>query len=90
MHNGSGENRPRRWWYALLLVSFVAVLWVPAFNRVEPEIWGIPFFFWYQFLWVIISALITALVYFKTAPRAQRHSSALAPANSNERKGGQP
>lgn len=67
MRNGSGEGKSSSWWYALLLVSFVAVLWVPFFNRVEPEIWGIPFFFWYQFLWVVISALITAFVYFKTA-----------------------
>ncbi|MDE2166733.1 MAG: DUF3311 domain-containing protein [Alphaproteobacteria bacterium] len=81
MHDGSGESRSGRWWYALLLVSFVAVLWVPFFNRVEPEIFGIPFFFWYQFLWVIISALITALVYLKTAPRT--HHDPLKPRAAN-------
>jgi hypothetical protein len=27
---------------------------------------GIPFFYWYQMLWVLISAAFTALVYFAT------------------------
>jgi hypothetical protein len=43
----------------LLLVPFVALLWVPFYNSIEPAIWGIPFFYWYQFLWVVLtSALI--------------------------------
>lgn len=64
------HNRKRnQWWLALLLAPFIGVLWVPFFNRLEPELWGIPFFFWYQFLWVIISAIVTALVYFSAAPR---------------------
>jgi len=25
---------------------------------------GIPFFYWYQFLWVILGAALTAIVYF--------------------------
>ncbi len=27
---------------------------------------GIPFFYWYQLLWVIIGAVLTAIVYFRT------------------------
>jgi membrane protein implicated in regulation of membrane protease activity len=43
----------------LLLVPFVALLWVPFYNSIEPAIWGVPFFYWYQFLWVVLtSALI--------------------------------
>jgi Protein of unknown function (DUF3311) len=54
------------WWYALLLVSFIAILWVPSYAGATPEIFGIPFFYWYQFLWILISAIITAAVYFAT------------------------
>lgn len=63
------DRKPNQWWLTLLLLPFVGVLWVPFFNRVQPELWGIPFFFWYQFLWVVLSAIVTALVYFKVAPR---------------------
>jgi hypothetical protein len=64
------DHKPNQWRLALLLAPFIGVLWVPFFNRVEPKLWGIPFFFWYQFLWVAISG-VTALVYFTSAPRRQ-------------------
>jgi membrane protein implicated in regulation of membrane protease activity len=68
MMNFPINRKPNVLWMVLLLAPFVGVLWVPFFNRVTPEIWGIPFFFWYQFLWVVISAVVTALVYFKATP----------------------
>ena len=52
------------WWYLLFVVEAVAVLWPPFYNRVEPEWHGIPFFYWYQLLWVVLSAGLTAIVYF--------------------------
>lgn len=52
-----------RWAYVLLLLPFAAMLSVPTFASGAPVLGGIPFFFWYQFLWVIISGLITAFVY---------------------------
>jgi len=52
------------WWYLLFVVEAVAVLWPPFYNRVEPTWQGIPFFYWYQLLWVVISAGLTAIVYF--------------------------
>lgn len=65
------DRKPSQWWLVLLLAPFIGVLWVPFFNRIQPQLWGIPFFFWYQFLWVVISAIVTALVYFNVAPRLQ-------------------
>jgi hypothetical protein len=53
-------------WNLLLLVPVVASLWVPFFNRVEPTVGGFPFFYWYQFLWIVIGACLTAIVYFAT------------------------
>ncbi len=60
--NHSGWN----WWYLLFLIQFVAALWVPFYNTAEPTWAGIPFFYWYQMLWVIIGAVLTAIVYFAT------------------------
>lgn len=55
------------WWYLLFVVQFVAVLWPPFYNSVEPQWIGIPFFYWYQLLWVVISAVVTAVIYLMTA-----------------------
>ncbi len=63
------DSKQNQWWLALLLAPFIGVLWVPFFNRLERQLWGIPFFFWYQFLWVVISAIVTALVYFNVSPK---------------------
>jgi len=54
------------WWYLLFVIQFVASLWVSSYNRVDPTWIGIPFFYWYQMLWVIIGAVLTAIVYFAT------------------------
>ena len=43
--------------YLLLVVPFVALLWVPFYNRIEPEIFGIPFFYWYQTAWIFLGSL---------------------------------
>ena len=66
----SGENSANwSWWYLLLGIQFVAVLWPPFYNKAEPSWIGLPFFYWYQLLWVIIGAVLTTIVYFATAHR---------------------
>ena len=50
------------WWSLLLLIPFVALLWVPFYNRIDPAIFGIPFFYWYQFIWVVLTSLIIVIV----------------------------
>jgi hypothetical protein len=54
------------WWYLLLLIQFIAVLWPPFYNTAEPSLIGLPFFYWYQLLWIILGAILTAIVYFAT------------------------
>jgi len=55
--------RPLPWARLLLLVPFVAMLWVSSYNAVEPMVAGIPFFYWYQLGWILLSAVIIAFVY---------------------------
>jgi len=66
----AGSPAPRRrrtsGWYALLAIQFLAVLWPPVFNRVEPSWLGMPFFYWYQLAWVILGGLCTMTVYLLT------------------------
>ena len=40
----------------LLMIPIVALMWVGSYARETPRLWGIPFFFWYQFLWVFLCA----------------------------------
>ena len=61
------RSKARQWvWYATLLLPFVATLWVPFYDSVEPRLGGVPFFYWYLFLWIGISATQTAVVYLVT------------------------
>ncbi len=48
---------------ALLVLPCAAVLAVPAFDRVQPMWLGLPFFYWWQMLWVLLASLFTGMVY---------------------------
>jgi hypothetical protein len=39
---GGRSSRP---WYLLLLVPFVATIWVASYDRAEPSWGGVPFFY---------------------------------------------
>jgi hypothetical protein len=53
----------RHWPRLLFAIPFVALLWVPSFNSLEPELGGIPFFYWYQLAWILVGAVIALVVY---------------------------
>lgn len=53
----------RRFALILLLVPFIGTLWVASYASLTPRLWGIPFFYWYQLLWIVISAALTMIVY---------------------------
>jgi len=60
------NEKPRRRFrpiHLLLLIPYVAVLWVPFYNRVEPSFAGIPFFYWYQMLWIVLGVAVMLPVY---------------------------
>ncbi len=47
----------------LLILPFIGLLWVPFYNSAEPQLWGFPFFYWYQFVWVFITSFLIWIVY---------------------------
>ncbi len=61
------KRRGWSWWYVLFIIQFCVPLWPPLYNRAEPTLIGIPFFYWFQLLWVLVSAVLTTVVYFATA-----------------------
>ena len=64
-------NRPARrgrsWLLLLLLIPFIALLWPPFYNTNQPVFIGMPFYYWYQLLWIILTAILMAVVYFLRA-----------------------
>jgi hypothetical protein len=42
-----------------LVIPLVALMWVSSYSKDTPRLGGIPFFFWYQFLWVFITSALT-------------------------------
>jgi hypothetical protein len=60
------SRRTSRGWYWLLLLPLVGTLIPPIYNHADPRFIGIPFFYWYQMLWIAISVACTVLVYRRT------------------------
>jgi hypothetical protein len=56
-----------RWsnWNLLLIVPLLMLV-TPWFNMDEPRLFGLPFFYWYQFAFVPLGVLAVGLVYVKT------------------------
>jgi hypothetical protein len=80
---GNGSNAKRHghrliayWPRLLFLIPMVAVLCVPFYNRIEPSLGGVPFFYWYQLALVLVGAATVLAVYLletrvtKVTPRA--------------------
>ena len=73
--SGRPRNRPHRsGWYWLLLVPLVAVLYPPLYNRTDPELLGIPFFYWYQLAVIPVSMACTVAVHLATRPDRTREA----------------
>jgi hypothetical protein len=66
MSEPGSRREGRSGWDALLLLQYVLALCVPFYNTSEPSVAGVPFFYWYQLLMVLVCALLTAVVYFAT------------------------
>lgn len=45
----------------ILLFGIIAPLIVPTYARIEPRLFGFPFFYWYQLAWVFLAAGLCAL-----------------------------
>ncbi len=43
--------------YLLLTIPCLLALWAPLYNRIDPQLLGIPFFYWSQLLLIPVSAV---------------------------------
>lgn len=47
----------------LLAPAVVLPLLVGIYDRDDPELWGFPFFFWFQFALIPVAAVLTTAAY---------------------------
>jgi hypothetical protein len=64
----------RRWLLIVVLLApaIVLPLWVPLYDRTDPELGGFPFFFWFQFALIGVAVVLTSIASVLAA-RAHRH-----------------
>jgi Protein of unknown function (DUF3311) len=55
-----------RAWYALLVLPFFGTLIPSIYNRMGPSLFGLPFFYWYQLVWVVITTILLGVVVIAT------------------------
>ncbi|HEV3356450.1 MAG TPA: DUF3311 domain-containing protein [Pseudonocardiaceae bacterium] len=61
-------------WNLLLLVPLLMLI-TPWFNHDSPRLAGLPFFYWYQFAFVIVGVACVWIVYAMTKKPADRPKS---------------
>lgn len=88
--NDRQQSNDRSSWNWLLAIPVVICLIVPFYNRVEPTLFGWPFFYWGQlFAFVALGVITTSIVYQKTKtrkdPDADRDRSDTGTADGRER-----
>ena len=59
-------NEQNKGIYWLFVLPFFGAFLPWIYNTRDPELIGIPFFYWYQMAWVPLSVIITVFVYRQT------------------------
>ena len=67
--------------YVVLAPAVVLPLWVSLYNREDPKLFGFPFFYWFQFLLIIVAVCLTVPAYLLShgAERLDRIAHGLPP-----------
>jgi hypothetical protein len=63
--NSVDSKRKRSRWTLLLALPYLALCFPQIYARSTPALWGFPFFYWYQFAWVILASALLGFVYLK-------------------------
>jgi len=61
----------------LLLIAIVLPLAVPIYARRSPALAGIPFFYWYQMLWVPVTSFLIWIAYVVVGREDRRRRAAV-------------
>ncbi|MCL4508980.1 MAG: DUF3311 domain-containing protein [Chloroflexi bacterium] len=61
-----GGARRHKGWQILLIIPFIFTLFPQIYASQTPELFGFPFYYWWQILWVILGGIVCTTVYFIT------------------------
>jgi Protein of unknown function (DUF3311) len=80
-HNSTPSTRgPATWLWVLIIVillpAVVVPLWVPLYDKTDPKLWGFPFFYWFQFALILMSAVLTVVAYWLSLVADRRRATA--------------
>ncbi|WP_211882230.1 DUF3311 domain-containing protein [Pseudarthrobacter albicanus] len=81
---GVGRSGPYIVAGILLAVAVVVPLLVPAYSSDQPRLAGFPFFYWYQMLWVPITAALVGISYRLVTREDRRRRDAVQETRSGE------
>jgi hypothetical protein len=60
------HNPERSPWVWLLALPLLLLIYPPLYNRTDPELLGLPFFYWYQLATVPIAVACTSVLFVVT------------------------
>lgn len=52
-------------WKLLLILPYIGLCIPAIYARATPTLFGFPFFYWYQFAWVVLTAALLSFIYLK-------------------------
>lgn len=61
----------------LLTIAVVVPLLVPAYSVAEPRLAGMPFFYWYQMMWIPVTAGLVGTSYWLVGKEDRRRREAV-------------
>jgi len=59
----ANKKSPAIW--TLLAIPYLALCFPHIYARATPILFGFPFFYWYQLLWVVLTSIILGIVYLR-------------------------
>ena len=57
------KKRTPAWVWVLLALPYLGLCFPQLYARATPALFGFPFFYWYQFAWVVLTSVLLYLVY---------------------------
>ncbi|MDQ0634071.1 hypothetical protein QFZ40_001980 [Arthrobacter pascens] len=61
----------------LLAVAIVVPLFVPGYSFDNPRLGGMPFFYWYQMMWIPVTACLVGISYWLVSKEDRRRREAV-------------